>query len=57
MIAGLLAQKIPALTAARLAVFMHGRIADKLVQERGPIPILASEIIDRMPEGLSECTA
>jgi len=54
IIAGLLAQKTPALTAARLAVFIHGHIADKLVQERGPAPILASEIIDRIPEVLKE---
>jgi len=57
MIAGLLAQRIPPLTAARLAVFLHGFMADKLVQERGSAPILASEIIDRMPEALRECTA
>ena len=57
IIAGLLAQKIPALTAARLAVFVHGQIADRLIQERGPAPILASEIIERIPEGLRECTA
>jgi len=57
IIAGLLAQKIAALTATRLAVFMHGHIADKLIQERGSAPILASEIIERIPEGLRECTA
>ena len=57
ILAGLLAQKIPALTAARLAVFVHGHIADGLVRERGPVPILASEIIERIPEGLRECTA
>ena len=57
IIAGLLAQKIPALTAVRLAVFVHGQIADRLIQERGPAPILASEIIERIPEGLRECTA
>jgi NAD(P)H-hydrate epimerase len=54
MIAGLIAQKVPALTAARLAVFIHGHIADTLVQVRGPAPILASEIIDRIPEVLKE---
>jgi NAD(P)H-hydrate epimerase len=57
ILAGLLAQKIPALTAARLAVFLHGHIADRLLQERGPVPILASEIIERIPEGLRQCTA
>lgn len=56
IISGLLAQKIPALTAARLAVFVHGHIADRLIQERGPAPLLASEIIARIPEGLQECT-
>jgi len=56
MIAGLIAQKIPALTAARLAVFMHGHIADTLAQHRGPAPILASEIIDHMPDVFKECS-
>jgi hydroxyethylthiazole kinase-like uncharacterized protein yjeF len=57
MIAGLLAQNTPALAAARLAVFVHGRIADKLVQKCGPAPILASEIIDHISEALKECLA
>jgi len=55
MIAGLIAQKVPALTAARMAVCIHGHIADTMVQERGPAPILASEIIERIPEGLNKC--
>ena len=56
IIAGLLAQGVAPLTAARLAVFMHGRIADILVQERGPAPVLASEIIARIPESINECS-
>ena len=57
MIAALLAQGKPALDAARLAVCLHGRIGDMIVAERGPAPILASDIIEHIPEGLRECTA
>jgi ADP-dependent NAD(P)H-hydrate dehydratase / NAD(P)H-hydrate epimerase len=55
IIAGLLAQGVPALTAARLAVCLHGRIADMIVRERGSAPVLASEIIEHIPSGLQEC--
>jgi len=55
MIAALLAQKLPVLTAARMAVCVHGRIADMLVEERGPVPIIASELIERIPSALVEC--
>jgi NAD(P)H-hydrate epimerase len=57
MIAGLIAQRVPPLDAARLAVCMHGGIADRLVQKRGPAPIMASEIIDHIPEMLIEYIA
>jgi NAD(P)H-hydrate epimerase len=57
MIAGLLAQNIPAITAARMAVCLHGRIGDMIVEERGRAPVLASEIIARIPSGLRECMA
>jgi NAD(P)H-hydrate epimerase len=55
MIAALIAQKTPALTAARMAVCLHGHIADTIVRERGPAPVLASEIIDLLPAGLNQC--
>jgi len=57
MIAGLFAQGIDALTAARMAVCLHGRIGDNIVTERGRAPVLASEIIERIPFGLVECMA
>jgi NAD(P)H-hydrate epimerase len=57
MIAGILGQGIDALTAARLAVCLHGRIGDLIVAERGRAPVLASDIIDRIPSGLRECMA
>ncbi len=57
MIAGLLAQGIDTLTAARLAVCLHGRIGDLIVEDRGRAPVLASDIIERIPSGLRECMA
>ncbi|MBM4310238.1 MAG: NAD(P)H-hydrate dehydratase [Deltaproteobacteria bacterium] len=57
MISALLAQRLPALSAARLAVCLHGRIGDMIVAERGRAPVLASDIIERIPSGLRECMA
>lgn len=56
MIASLLTQGLQPLTAARMAVCLHGHIADMLVETRGRVPIIASEIIDGIPQALRKCT-
>ncbi len=52
LIAGLAAQGLPLSAAARLGVFAHGRIGDRIAREKAPIGILATDIIERIPEEL-----
>lgn len=49
MIAGLLAQKLSVWDAARLGVYLHGLAGDLAAAERGPIGLLASDLLDRIP--------
>ncbi len=53
MIGGLLAQGVSPRDAACLGTFLHGEIADHLVEHRGPIGYLASDIVSGIPEGYS----
>lgn len=60
VIASLLGQSFPALDAARLGVFLHGAAADLVSESEkehrpasgtlGPIPIVASDLIERLPQ-------
>lgn len=57
MIAGLICQGLEPLAAARLAVYVHGAIGDRLAAERGPLGILATDVIERIPGALSRFAA
>ena len=48
MVAGLLAQGYPAIDAARMAVYMHGRTADRTQSVIHPRSFVASDIIDQI---------
>ncbi len=50
IITGLLAQKYPPVDAARIGVFLHGLTADLLTRFINSTPILASRIIELLPE-------
>lgn len=54
IIAGLLAQGIDAYSAAQMAVYLHGLAGDKAVESNTEPGIIASDIIDFLPEALKE---
>ncbi|MGJ8693233.1 MAG: NAD(P)H-hydrate dehydratase [Thalassotalea sp.] len=56
IIAALLMQFDDKLSAVRLAVYIHGFIADGIVSEQGPIGLLASDIIAQLPRYLKPYT-
>jgi iron-sulfur cluster repair protein YtfE (RIC family) len=51
------AQGLDPLKATLLAVYVHGSIGDAIAAGRGPIGILASDIIERIPAALSKFVA
>jgi len=57
MIGGLLAQGLSPLEAAKWGVFLHGLAGDLVAQEIGEIPLIASDIIDYLPDALAEVKA
>jgi hydroxyethylthiazole kinase-like uncharacterized protein yjeF len=57
IIGGLVAQGLLPLEAAKWAVFLHGLAGDRAAQQIGEIPLIASDVIDYLPDALSEVTA
>ena len=57
MIGGLLAQGLPPLEAAKWGVYVHGLAGDMAAQAIGEIPLIASDIIDYLPDALAEVKA
>lgn len=53
MIAGFLAQGMPAAVAARVGVFIHGKTADSLLQSRGYRGLVAGDLLKYLPSVLS----
>ena len=53
IISGLIAQGITPLLAAQFSVFLHGLIGDLIAEERAEIGILATDIIERIPDVMS----
>lgn len=49
VIAGLLAQKLALVDAARLGVHLHGLAGDLAARERGEIGLIASDLVDKIP--------
>ncbi len=54
LIAGLIVQGAAALDAACTGVFLHGRAADILAGDVGPIGYLATDVMDEIPARLGE---
>ena len=54
MIAGLLAQKLSLFDAAQLGVYLHGLAGDLAAAERGQIGLLASDVVDRIPQAIRQ---
>jgi len=54
IIAGLLAQRLSPEDAMRLGVFLHGWVGDRVARSRGPVGLIASDIIEDLPDGMRE---
>ena len=54
MIAGLLGQKLSLFDAAQLGVYLHGVAGDLAAAERGQIGLLASDLVDRIPQAIRQ---
>ncbi|HKX49456.1 MAG TPA: bifunctional ADP-dependent NAD(P)H-hydrate dehydratase/NAD(P)H-hydrate epimerase, partial [Candidatus Binatia bacterium] len=52
ILAALLAQGLSSEEAMKLAVYLHGFIADRIAAKRGMLGMIASDIIDGLPAGL-----
>ncbi len=52
VVAGLLAQRLSPFDAARLAAHLHGLAGDIAAKEVGPVGMLASDILDRLPKAI-----
>jgi hydroxyethylthiazole kinase-like uncharacterized protein yjeF len=53
MIAGFLAQGVPALEAASSGVYMHGLLGDMLLEEHGYFGFTAGDLADKIPEAMA----
>ncbi len=56
MIAAFLAQGLSAFKAAKYAVYLHGLAGDLAVKEKTQIGMIASDIIDKIPEAIKKCS-
>ena len=54
MIAGLLGQKLAPIDAAQLGAYLHGLAGDLAAAERGEIGLLASDLVDRIPQAIRQ---
>src|SRR5439155_4333385 len=54
IIAALLAQGLDPWGAATLGVYVHGLAADRIARERGPLGLVASDVIEALPATLHE---
>lgn len=54
ILGSLLAQGYPPEEATILGVFLHGYVGDKIAQRQGEIGILARDVIEGLPRGLTE---
>jgi ADP-dependent NAD(P)H-hydrate dehydratase / NAD(P)H-hydrate epimerase len=57
ILTALLAQSLSPEEAMKLAVYLHGFVADRIAAERGMLGMIASDIIDGLPAGLHSLSA
>ena len=56
MIAAFLAQGLSGFKAAKYAVYLHGLAGDLAEMDKTQIGLVASDIIDRIPEAIKRCS-
>jgi len=56
MIAAFLGQGLNAFDAAKYAVYLHGLAGDLAAKEKTEISLIASDIIDKIPEAIKKCS-
>ena len=54
IIAALLGQGLSAEDAIKLGVYLHGYVGDRVAESKGPIGLIASDIVDGLPNGLAD---
>ncbi len=57
MLAALLGQGLSPEDAMKLGVFLHGFVGDRVADEKGEVGLIASDIIDDLPAGMSALSA
>ena len=57
IIAALLGQGLSAEDAMKLGVYLHGYAGDRVAESKGPIGLIASDIVDGLPNALAELAA
>jgi len=57
MIASFIGQGIKPFDAARLGVFLHGFAGDLAAKEKGEISLIASDILNKLPQAIKKCKA
>jgi NAD(P)H-hydrate epimerase len=57
MLAALLAQGFSPEDAMKLGVYLHGFVGDRVAEAKGPIGLIASDIIEGLPAGLRRLSA
>ncbi|MFH0960532.1 MAG: NAD(P)H-hydrate dehydratase [Pseudomonadota bacterium] len=56
ILAGLIGQKLPLAEAIPLGVWLHGFVADSIIEKNGHSPVLATDIISEIPAALRSFT-
>jgi len=56
MIAAFLAQGLKAFDASKCAVYLHGLAGDLAAKEKTQLGMIASDIIDKIPEAIKKCS-
>jgi hydroxyethylthiazole kinase-like uncharacterized protein yjeF len=56
MTGAFLGQGLDAFNAAKYAVYLHGLAGDLAVKEKSQISLIASDIIDKIPEAIKKCS-
>jgi ADP-dependent NAD(P)H-hydrate dehydratase / NAD(P)H-hydrate epimerase len=57
ILTALLGQGLSAEDAMKLGVYLHGYVGDRVAESKGPVGLLATDIIDSLPRALAELAA